>query len=148
MFHFAAHGRVFLLVHGTDAPSDAAWERYVEALMRADRKDGALKILVFTEGGSPNAGQRARLETTTRKGDLTAVVSGAAFPRFVVSLIALMNRGIRSFAPADVAGALDFLGLSQEERAAVAVELETLARSGSLGSLRVLDAVSAAGALR
>jgi len=139
MFRYFAHGDLYLLIHGTESPDDATWDRYVDALGRADRPKGFLKILVLTEGGGPTGPQRARLEAVTVRGDRPAGVSSAAIPRFAVSVIALMNRSIRSFAPGDFDRAVEFLGLSADERRAALQQIESLKREGSLGALRVLD---------
>lgn len=139
MFEYVVHGDLYLLVHGSEPPDDATWDRYVEALARTGSSSAPAKILVLTEGGSPTGPQRARIERVTSKSDRSAVVSSAAMPRFAVSVIALMNRSIRSFAPSDFARAVEFLDLTPDGREIALAEIEKVQREGALGPLRVLD---------
>jgi hypothetical protein len=139
MFHYYTSGDLFLLVHGADAPADEDWDRYADELARLDRSGRHAKILVLTEGGSPTGPQRARIQTASSDADRTAVVSSAAIPRFAVSLIALMHRNIRSFAPRELERAMDFVGLSGDERRDAVAHLRSLARERPMGLLTVLE---------
>jgi hypothetical protein len=139
MFHFFANGDFFLLVHGAEPPDDAAWDRYLAALARVDRPNRFARILVLTEGGSPSSEQRERLGKASTKGDRSAVVCSAAVPRFVVSMLALINKDVRAFAPGDYARAVAFLDLGADEQKRVLDQIDQLKREGAIDTLRVIE---------
>jgi hypothetical protein len=62
---FAAVGELLILCYSTASPSDAEWDVWIEREKRMAHR----AVLVSTEGGSPNARQRARVaEATDTKG--------------------------------------------------------------------------------
>lgn len=124
---FAALGRTLVVVHNREFPSDAEWDAYLEALRAhsAEREDR--RSLVVTEGGAPSSKQRLRMSAVVGASvATTAVVSSSSAVRATVAALSLQNPSIRAFEPGDLAGALDHLGLREQERREIRAALPSL----------------------
>src|SRR5688572_20883798 len=79
-------GNVFVCVHTADAPTDAEWEQVLTGLRAPMQSNGG--ILVFTEGGAPNARQRARLNEALAGRKLpVSVITPSSIARAVATAI-------------------------------------------------------------
>ncbi len=110
--------QIIILVH-TDQPSrDDEWKIYCGDVVRW--RDGVRGVLVVSEGGGPNAGQRARLKTafTGVIGDFrTAVVTRSRIARKIVAVLSWFTSTIK---PLDtVPAALRYLAVPEARHEAV-----------------------------
>ena len=56
---FERVGQVLVLAHGAKDPSDAEWNEYAASFESCQRSEAPVSgLLVVTQGGAPNAGQR------------------------------------------------------------------------------------------
>jgi hypothetical protein len=79
-----------------------------------------LLVLVVSEGGHPTPAQRKKLLAFTgRWRPKAAIVTSAIGIRFILSIFALVNPDVRSFLPAQLASALEYLGLAPAQVIAV-----------------------------
>jgi hypothetical protein len=109
-------GRIFLLAHTHQPPSDDEWDTALAEIGLFLASPGQQCVLVFTDGGAPSAAQRKRLRDVLNGRDLLiAVLSGALIPRFVSASIALFNKSIRSFTPDEFLQARDYLRIDEAE---------------------------------
>jgi DNA-binding LacI/PurR family transcriptional regulator len=109
-------GRTLVVVHGVTHPSDADWERYLDALRRnAAAIDSQL---IVTDGGSPTSAQRkASLELASHWAQTppTAVVTSSVLARGAVTALSwFMKDRIRAFPPDEFDEACAFIGASSE----------------------------------
>lgn len=117
--------RVLILAHSKDAPSAAEWDEYV-ASARQWRCD-IRALLVLSDGGGPNASQRAALdealglENHTAK---TAVVTVSMMARGIVTAIGWFSKGIKAFSTNQISAALDYLEIPKADQDAVLVEVK------------------------
>ena len=56
-----------MLVHGPDSPSDEEWSAWLVALSRYAEKMRRVRLLVFTEGGSPSPKQRTSMDSLAKR---------------------------------------------------------------------------------
>jgi hypothetical protein len=120
-------GECIVIVHGTTDPSDLEWERGLE-LLRAVGPRRA-KALVWSEGGSPSAKQRAALEATCGGATpRTALVTESLVSRAAGTAVSWFNPQLKTFAPTALEAALDHLDLTPERRK-LAIEAVTAMRS-------------------
>jgi hypothetical protein len=122
-------GRLVVLRHTRKNPSDAEWDPYIAAfVLHQQRFAHRTATLVWTDGGGPTPAQRARINAAVNleSGVSVAVVSTSMAVRFIVSSMALFNRGIRAFSPDELDGALSHLDATPDERADVRRALQTL----------------------
>lgn len=125
---FEAVGRTLVIVHSKDFPSDAEWNAYLEVLGK-HLKLHDRRSLVLTEGGAPSSNQRARMSAIVGESvATTAVVSSSSAVRATVRALNLNNPAICAFAPDDVSGAMEHLGLTESERRQILALLPTLQR--------------------
>jgi hypothetical protein len=108
-------GDFAVVVQSHSSPTDEEWERCValESSLPLDR----CRILVWTDGGAPNAKQRARLRAAFKgMQPLTAVITPSAIARTVGIAISWFNPRLRMFSPDQTEAALDHHGTQGEER--------------------------------
>lgn len=126
---FEAVGRTLVIVHNRDFPSDAEWDGYLGSLGAQLAQGDERRSLVVTEGGAPSTHQRARMAAVVGASvATTAVVSSSRAVRATVGALNLSNSAIRAFAPDDLDGALEHLGLSENERQQILAILPSLRR--------------------
>src|SRR5262245_15636810 len=143
---FSVVGENLVLVAHTRAnPSDEEWARLVDELRTTLRQRGDLRTLVFTDGGAPSSGQRSALADLSKdRAFRIGVVSDAAIVRFVASSIALFNRSIKTFSPANWRAALTHLSLSPSEITMTETALRDLvAKPGGTRFATVAAAIAA-----
>jgi hypothetical protein len=117
-----------LFVFGTRSPADAEWEQLVEYYRQA-AASRRVQILVSTEGGSPNAKQRARLkESVNVVGVRVAIVTSSVLARAAGVAVHWFNPQLRVFAPNELERAFDYLELRDEYRQEVRAALAALRR--------------------
>lgn len=128
-FVWADKGRLSIAVHNAKPPSDLEWTRFLNHVRsRKDITDQ--RILVWTDGGSPDAHQRRALEEVIRKHipdpAPMAVLTSSLIVRAVMKLASFFNPLIKCYAPDESSSALAYLGLSPDERAFVSRQLAEL----------------------
>lgn len=122
-------GRIVVLRHTRANPTDAEWDPYVAAYMLHQQQFAErTATLVWTDGGGPTPAQRARINAAVslESGIAVSVVSTSMAVRFIVSSMALFNRGIRAFAPHELDAALGHLAATADEREQVRRSVQTL----------------------
>jgi hypothetical protein len=73
-------------------------------------------ILVFTDGGAPNATQRSEINDWLRGRSIrTAVILSSPLVRGIVTALNWFNRDIKPFAPKDWRGAMSFVGIQASD---------------------------------
>jgi len=121
---------VCVVAHTADPPSDQEWNHYLDLM---ERRFAELKaIIVVTEGGAPEAKQRASLskfwEKKSRKIP-SAVLSPSTFVRAFVNAFGWMaGDRIQAFGRTDFDAAFNFLGLTADQRVAVSETLQAQLR--------------------
>lgn len=122
--------RFLILVHTKDAPDDVQWKEYVAAA-RGWKKD-IHAFLVVSDGGGPNAMQRAELDEAIdieHHPGKTAVVTVSRIARGIVTAISWFSPGIKSFGTNQLAQAIEYLGASPGEVESVSNEVRRLKKS-------------------
>jgi hypothetical protein len=110
-------GRYCIIVHSKEAPSEEEWKQLVDVQMSAPN-DGAIRLLVWSDGGAPNASQRAAL--TVRAAGLrmiAAVLTPSIIARAAATAIRLLQPDVRILSPNALDKAFEFLDVPQRERA-------------------------------
>jgi len=134
---FEVHDEMSLIVlkHGPGAPSGQEWTRYLDAFGPVAHRLEQMRILVLTDGGRPLREQQAPMNALVAGRSVrTAVVSSSMAVRFVISVFALMNPGIRGFPSSHLAEALEYLGLNPNESSLAESVARRLSRAtGSTG---------------
>lgn len=106
----------FVLIQNQRAATDAEWGAWIEFVTKgAPKAANALRVLVFSAGGSPTAKQRAlihELMPKTGNGAPTAVVTASLVGRTVVGAMSLFNKNVAAFSPKDCAAAFRYLGIA------------------------------------
>lgn len=119
--------RFLILVHTKDPPDDQQWKAYVAAA-RGWKKD-IQAFLVVSDGGGPNAMQRAELDEAIdieHHPGKTAVVTVSRIARGIVTAISWFSPGIKAFGTNQLAPAIEYLGASPAEVESVSNEVRRL----------------------
>jgi len=131
-FAWRFSGRLAMYVHGRRSPEPEAWSAMIGE-MRARRRFENFRVLVYSEGGMPNASQRQTLfEILGGSQTPTALLTRSPFSRFVGWLIGLFNHGFRCFGRLGFEKACAYLQLQSKERAFAEKVLIELAMSVDL----------------
>ena len=110
-------GTLVLTYGDRDEPTEADWDALLALLAVPPSELAKLKILIVTNGSSPNAHQRQRLKVALGGVRFRAAIVSDSIPvRFVVSMIALFHRDNRSFATSELEQAYDHLQMTPAER--------------------------------
>jgi hypothetical protein len=127
-FVWRQQGRFNIAAHTNEAPPDDQWD----ALLDFYRTQRTLRVLVYTEGGAPTAAQRVRLNAVLKGREaLVAILTSSALARAAGAALRWFRPEIRIFSPAELEGALDYLGAAGSDRADLARALDEL--KGKLG---------------
>ncbi|UQA62695.1 hypothetical protein [Polyangium aurulentum] len=89
---FALTEGLMVLVHGKEPPSDAEWDRYLDAWFVFLGQRGESRLLVVDAGGPPTSAQRQRMvervRGLSRPSGRVAILTEAPFARMVVNALA------------------------------------------------------------
>ena len=111
-------GGFLVFVHGAEPPADSEWEELL-SLFRMATEEGqtSLRVLVYSEGGAPNARQRAQLnEVLAGIKPRVAVLTPSATARAVGVAISWFNPDLRVFSGDELGRGLDHLDVNHGER--------------------------------
>jgi hypothetical protein len=115
-----------IFVFGARSPTDGEWDQLI-AYYRDAASVRTVQLLVVTEGGNPNAKQRARLkERVDVTGVRVAIVTASTLARAAGVAVRWFNPMLRVFAPSELERALDYLTLRDEYRQEARVALDEL----------------------
>jgi hypothetical protein len=96
-FEFLDSRRI-LMLHGTSPPPAAGWRAYLRCL--EDKDVASIGLLVFTNGGAPDATQRCELNRLLRgRYFARAIVHRSAVVRGVVAAVGWFAPGVAAFHP-------------------------------------------------
>jgi hypothetical protein len=131
----ASRGRVLMVAHNAEPPTDEEWKDFLRALDRHGI-EGA-RLLVWTDGAAPNSAQRQALNDQLGGRTIPiAVLSTSTFVRGVATAISWFNPGVKVFPPDKVNDAIRHLGIEgplavkmAEAFAQLRAELRPLERS-------------------
>jgi hypothetical protein len=95
---------LFVVVHNACAPSAEEWEHYMSITRDSDRKKAGdfsqVGHIVFTDGGGPNAVQRAKTDKVLLGRTVRcAVVTKSSLVRGIVTTLSWVNPEICVFSP-------------------------------------------------
>jgi hypothetical protein len=102
---------LLLMAHTKKTPEDASWSAVCRSLADTINEKGAIRTLVFTDGGGPSSSQRQEMANLVHPTKYRAAVfSTAPSVRFIVTSLTFINPMIRSFAPNEWQRGLEHLG--------------------------------------
>jgi len=112
--------QMIIALHTKKAPSDAEWNTYIglcqEALKILNGDSTRLAGIAITDGGAPNAKQRALLATIIKDVHIRgAVVTESTLVRGVVTALSWINPQIKAYSPTGVVDAALHLGLTRND---------------------------------
>lgn len=116
--------QVVISLHGREPPTDREWAQYMESLrlaiiaLKGDKR--GIRGFSISDGGGPTAAQREQVnafmrEYTGSRGRISIITSNP-FVRAIITALRLFNPQARGFAPSDLSAAIDYLGLTPEQR--------------------------------
>lgn len=112
-----AYGKVgscYAYVCSRVPPTDAEWDGYLD-FIEANLEPGVHpQSVVVTDGGGPTPAQRKKLNDLIARHSRSvkvAVMTGSPVARGIVTALSWYNPIYRAFGPADLDGALAFLGV-------------------------------------
>jgi hypothetical protein len=109
-------GNFVVVAHGSLAPSAAEWNELLD-IYRAHPRLSDMRTLVFTEGGAPNAAQRADLRAVFGSTDVPiAVITDSIVARAAGTAISWLNPSLRMFAPRDLDKGFDHIRATTADR--------------------------------
>jgi hypothetical protein len=139
---FARVNQNIVWLAGKQAPDAAEWKAYIDEVIALGRSlrenDRLVRILVVTDGGGPSSVQRT--DFVEAMGDIkvrTAVLSSNVLVRGIVTVFNWFNVQNKIFAPKDVIGALEFVGIGATGRLQIWTTVEELATR--LGGVETVD---------
>jgi hypothetical protein len=110
---FEAHGDLIVGVHNASPPSAAEWDGWMATCQPLDPRQ--VKVLVFTDGGGPNAHQRdlwnKYLDGAKPR---LSVVTDSTIARGIITAMRWLNNEMRAFAPEKSVRAIAHLRLPVE----------------------------------
>jgi hypothetical protein len=111
---FAVEGETVVVLHTANAPSELEWSSWLSALRWMPIR--RIRLLIFTDGGAPNALQRgALLDLLGEVEPPMAFVSNAVAVRGVVTAISWFNHNVKLFPPSRLSEAFTHLGLREDQ---------------------------------
>lgn len=116
--------QVVISLHRQDAPSAEEWYEYMQALaiamvaLKGDKS--GIRGLSISDGGGPNAKQRDEINEFMRqftggRGTIS-IVTANPIVRGIIKALSWFNPQARGFAPDDLNEAIDYLGLTADQR--------------------------------
>jgi hypothetical protein len=110
-------GGLLVFAHSREAPSDTEWEELLALFRFAAEQGGRVRALVYTDGGAPNARQRARLNALLAGiKPRVALLTASAAARAIGVAVSWFNPEVRIFAGDEIGPALDHLSVNHGER--------------------------------
>jgi hypothetical protein len=136
--------QVVMSLHRYDPPTDAEWSAYLQTLadamvaLKGDKH--SIRGLSISDGGGPTGKQREQLNDfmarfTGGRGTIS-IVTANPFVRGIIKALNVFNPEARSFSPDELAAAIDYLGLSNEQRSEVEFTLNEALLSFPLACVR------------
>jgi hypothetical protein len=125
-------GSIYVVVHGALPPSNVDWEGWLDHVNR--EVPMFTGMLVYTEGGGPDAGQRRKTaEMWARQARMPAiaVVTRSSVVRLMVTALNyFLSRPIRGYAPGEIGEALsEHLKVAPGDREEILVAVAVALRS-------------------
>jgi len=116
---YAVLGNLFLLAHNACPPPDKIWHAYLDEMKRVHAV-AEMRTLIFTQGGGPDARQRAAMNeilqgTPTR----VAVVTDSVLGQSCAAALQLLNPEVRCFPVARIESAYAYLNVNGPARGRV-----------------------------
>lgn len=112
-------------VHGPAVPTDGEWDKAMALLESVG--PARARSLIWTEGGAPNATQRAKLAKVTGSArSPMAVLTASGLARAAGTAMSWFNPAFRMFAPEELDAALDHLTIAPARRGPVLAALEEM----------------------
>lgn len=109
-------GKFVVVVHNALPPLSVEWNNVID-VYRSYPGGEALNVLVYTDGGSPTAAQRADLTSAMAHRKMqVSVVTQSVLARAAGTAIAWLVPGLRIFSPTDIEKALDHIGAAGVDR--------------------------------
>jgi hypothetical protein len=109
-------GHFVVVAHGSLAPSVAEWNALLDTYRSLPSLSDA-RALVFTEGGAPNAAQRADLRAVFGSIDMPiAVITDSIIARAAGMAISWLNPSLRMFPPRDLDRGFEHIGATRADR--------------------------------
>jgi hypothetical protein len=109
-------GNVVVYVHGDASPTDAEWEAGI-AFFKDTPDPSRLSAIIYTEGGAPNAAQRAQLNAVLGSNKVRiGVLTGSAAARAAGVAVRWFNPELAIFGAEDVEAALDHIRAPADQR--------------------------------
>ena len=129
---FREVGALVVSVMSPEAPTDAAWNPYLELCRRKKMKGERIGVLVVSAGGAPTPTQRGAIKELLQKGPVpTAIVTDSLTAQDVSTFLGWSNPAARTFSGATgLDDALRYLGV--DGAAAEHVLREVRAMQGEL----------------
>lgn len=118
-------------------PSDKEWDEWLSATCALERRAGKVRVLAMTLGGHPTRHQVDKLRAANKSHPPTAILSPSLAVRFLCSALTFANRSLRTYSPAELDEALEYLGITGPERRdarAALARLETRVEAFSTAS--------------
>jgi hypothetical protein len=116
-------------LHGRAFPTDDEWDHHLDRARRVRELIGdtaVFRVLVFSDGGGPTSGQRARLIQRARgQRARGALVTDSRLAAGIGTVMSLTYPGVKIFAPRDVARALAHLEVPQAGLASLLAHIRT-----------------------
>lgn len=140
---FKIVGTLHIIVCGEKDPTADDWLAYVRALQEEERKGidvAEWRTLTFSDGGGPNAAQRKSISDLLKgRASPIAIVTANSIMRGVITALSWFNPKCRAFAPTDIGGALNFLGVPPLKFGAIKQTAQDIQREVGLRQMKALD---------
>jgi hypothetical protein len=99
--------------HNKDEPTDLDWSDVLAWTRDRCARPGIAKFLIVTDGGGPNAKQRSEFaKAVERRKTRTAIITGSAIARSILTAMQWFIPTIRGFAPGDIYSAFAYLEIA------------------------------------
>jgi hypothetical protein len=130
-------GRYCIVVHGTNPPAPDEWAELVEVQIGTPT-DGVVRLLIVSDGGAPDASQRAMLNARARGLKMiAAVLTPSVIARAAALAIRLFHPEVRILPRHELVKALDHLDAPERDRVQLRNSLEEMQRDLALGGTPV-----------
>jgi hypothetical protein len=128
-------GRLCVVVHGAQSPTNLEWQRYLVETMTTVAPADA-RVVILSRGGGPDGEQRKALTVAVgnRPKIPVAMLTDSVLARTGLAALRLLNPLMKAFATKELSEACEFLKLTVAERerlSVLLVELENELREGS-----------------